>query len=119
MDNKEFLDNLKTGDKLCVDGDRIGVVSKITKTMIILDSGLRFNKKTGFSTGNNLYGNHYIELLTEEKINNIKLKQINRFVVNYKYDALTQHQKIKVYELLKSFNNIEDVKNETNGNKTN
>lgn len=103
MTNNDWIKELKIGDKVCLDRDSIGIVAKITKTMIILTNAMRFNINSGFSTGNNLYGSHYIEQLTPEKISAINKKRIIKFVVNFKYDSLTDEQKLQVYELLKSF----------------
>ena len=105
MNNTEWLKQRKVWDKVCVNDEKIGHIVKITKTMIILSSGKRFNINTGRSVGNNLYGSSYIEPLTDEKNHELKLKHIRRFIINYDYDELTDDQKNQVYKLLKSFAN--------------
>ena len=48
MNNTEWLKQLKVGDKVCVNNEKIGHVVKITKTMVVLGSGRRFNIKSGW-----------------------------------------------------------------------
>lgn len=103
QENKEWITNLKPGDKVCLDYDGIGTVARVTKTMIVLDNKLRFNINSGWSVGTTLYGSHYIQPITDEVIERVKIKRINKFIVNFKYENLNQDQKNKVYELLKSF----------------
>ena len=110
MNNTEWLKQLKVGDKVCVNNEKIGHVVKITKTMVVLGSGRRFNIKSGWQTGNNLYGSSYIEPLTDEKIIELKKKHIRIFIINYDYDKLTDDQKNQVYKLLKSFANDQTTK---------
>jgi len=80
MNNTEWLKQLKVGDKVCVNNEKIGHVVKITKTMVVLGSGRRFNIKSGWQTGNNLYGSSYIEPLTDEKIIELK-KNISEYLL--------------------------------------
>lgn len=60
MYSNEFVKSLQVGDPVAI-STRVGYVQRkverLTKTMIVLDSGSRFNRESGFSVGGGIWDN--------------------------------------------------------------
>lgn len=73
--NHEFVKDLKPGDKV-ITHDRyntmVRTVSKITKTMVVLDNGERFNRESGREVGrSDIWYWTSLEQYTEERENTL------------------------------------------------
>jgi len=87
MSSKDFLANLKVGDKVIVTerfDDAIRVITRLTKTQIIVGQSAKFWKKDGRLVGCNDWSSNYIEEVTEEKARVIHKKTV---IKNIKYLA--------------------------------
>jgi len=82
--NEEWLASLKPGDQVIVSTnsaftpDSIGIVSRVTKTLLVLSSGERFRKSDGFAPGDVSY--HCTQLLypTPKRITDVKKRALYR-----------------------------------------
>lgn len=69
MENKEWLESLKPGDKVVVSsnyGASIQLVARTTKTQILLDTGLKFKRDSGYRIGSRMWDSANIEPLTDK-----------------------------------------------------
>ena len=77
---KEWLNNLKVNDKVIISSNyhspRVTIIKRITKTMIILVNGERFNKITGYVLGAGSWSTIILEEYNEEKVK--KIKRVNQ-----------------------------------------
>ena len=120
---KEWLQNLKVGDEVLYTpslnsykrNKSLEKVGRITKTLIILENGNRFNKSTGYAPGDTWFRFGSIDKATtedKEKIDYVKfvtglIKEINQYgIVTVNITTLEQfkvHQKVleEIVKLLK------------------
>lgn len=91
-DNQSWLADLKTDDKVAVQGrirDCIDTVLKVTNTQIVLKNGDRFNRTTGYSIGSGSWNSAQITPVTDE----IRIEVLLR---KYKSQALSMLSKIEI-----------------------
>lgn len=62
------LEDLQPEDKVLVDNETVIKIKRITKTMIILKSGQRYNKRTGYSCGTDMWNHSSIKPYQKESI---------------------------------------------------
>ena len=82
---KSWLEKLKVGDKVIISKsyqpERIGIVDRFTKTLIVLKSGSRFNRYTGEELGDT----HFRMRLSEglpHRVVKVELETIKRILGN-------------------------------------
>ncbi len=80
MENKEWLESLKPGDEVCFNGSYgkvvIRKVERLTKTQIILDTGNKFRRDSGYCVGGSAWHNSNITQVTEKVKHQIKIGDI-------------------------------------------
>ena len=95
MENTFDYSTLKEGDKVLVQyfgtmcaPDKIGVVTKVTKTQIEIDKDLRYFRENGrlYSGRSNWSGSHIYEL-TPEKEARIQHEKLARYVAHYAHQT--------------------------------
>ena len=105
--------DLKVGDKVITESSysrylRITKVKKITKTMIVLDSGDRFNKISGFGVGEGWRKPYLIRYTSENRDKAIKQKLVAK--IQIEAEKLNKNQQYdlkilsKIYILLEQIN---------------
>jgi len=108
--NHEFIKNLKPGDKV-ITHDRynttIRLVAKVTKTMVVLDSGDRFNRESGREVGrHDIWYWTSLEQYSEERENTLayekKLVLARNFIRNnVSWKSMPDEVVLAVLELVK------------------
>ena len=109
--NKEWLQNLKPGDKVIVKrqryrGDIIGVVERITKTLLILENGTRFRRRDGNTPGDGYYSSlQWLREYSQEEGERIEREQTVRRMVctlnNIQWENLPLNVLLQVEALVK------------------
>ena len=83
MNDRNWLEQLKVGDSVIVDGSyrgsSIGKVEKITKTQIVVN-GARFQRKSGFLVGCDSWNRKMLRQWNEEDAEEIHRKALVRFI---------------------------------------
>ena len=110
--DKDFLKNLKAGDKVIV-SDRyascVRVVQRLTKTLIIVDEGDgrnagRYNRNSGWLTGFDIWNSASLKEATQEKISKVneENKRLNqlRKIKSFRYPILNNDQLDRIVNIL-------------------
>lgn len=78
MNNDQWLQSLKAGDKVCIQRQYtsaydVYTVERITPTQIVLPRGSKYRKSDGYSVGYSGYmnGGHYLSEATPERLQKI------------------------------------------------
>ena len=86
MNNKtEWLKSLKYGDTVIVKSrynDRVGIVDRVTKTMIIINSGERFRRNDGERVGANVWNLSNITQADADKVKAIASRKKKEKLIN-------------------------------------
>lgn len=100
--DKEFLKNLKVGDKVGVkeDNPRIDYIKKITKTMIILQKLGRYNKETGRSVGGDGWHTTWIVEPTDEFLRDYHIIRHKNLIRHYIKEGYLNKLKLDQLELI-------------------
>lgn len=112
---KQLIENVKVGRSVVVINSSpmhrpyIGVVSKVTKTMIVAD-GIRYNRFTGRRCGeNNSWYSQYIGIATPEKTKAVREEQQHRQIVRKldsdSWKCFSLDELIKINTLVKEIEN--------------
>jgi len=86
MEKKEWLENLKVGDRVIVESSnnpRLEKVERITKTMIILHKHSRFDKKWGSLMGGGVWCSTRIVEPTEKVLKEYHIAWCKIAIYNY------------------------------------
>lgn len=106
MSNKEWLANLKVGDKVAIlvrNGYRSGVVSRLTKTQIVLKDGNKFNRESGYLVGRTDSWTYsaYIQPITDEILKEWRRNWLLKEFYNYDIKQISNENLEKIVTLLK------------------
>lgn len=102
-EHKSWLNNLQAGDEVIVRGewcDRIGTVSKVTVTQIVVGTQ-RFNKSDGRLRGRGPWSLSHIIRPTQERRDKAELANAKQKLMNLKVDELTLDQCRKILAVAK------------------
>jgi hypothetical protein len=114
MSDKDWLQNLKVGDKVIEDqgfqGKSISLVSRFSKTMIFVKNSKGYEtryRKDGFTPGDHTYGLHILRQATPEalaKFEEERYRQVFQNKLNYLSWADVPLDKIKqIRELIEPY----------------
>lgn len=105
MSDKEWLASLKVGDKVAIsirNGYRIGEVSRLTKTQIVLKDGNKFNRESGYLVGRNACNQPvYIQSITDEILKEWRRNWLLKEFYNYDIKQISNENLEKIVALLK------------------
>lgn len=109
---KEFLQNLKVGDKVALSSHYHGlstdIVVRITKTMIITERK-RYSKRDGYVVGDSGFFKTRIQEATPEFMDKFYRQNYTQLIKNYvsnnKLDKLPVEQLKEIYTKLKNYCN--------------
>lgn len=124
MSEREFLKNLKIGDKVFVssrNGISVGIVQRFTATQIVLESGSKFNIKSGCRIGDTVWNFTNLEEFNEEEWTQIKLNSQFRksfevlHIIKIPEKKISNEKKIEFNALVDQIMNFDfGVENESN-----
>ena len=78
----EWYENLKPGDRVFVErggfyrGSGIDTVERLTPTLIVMKSGLRFKRKNGHEHGGDAWHGSFLRKLTQERMERIEVEKL-------------------------------------------
>ena len=111
MTNEKWLESLKVGDQVALNGSYnnllIRVVSRLTKTLIILDTGGRFRRDSGYVVGGNIWNSSLITPVTEEIRSKIRTSNLKYKISRINFESLTNE---KIERILAIVNEVENGK---------
>jgi hypothetical protein len=106
---EEWLKNLKVGDKVALNGSYnnllIRVVSRITKTLIILDTGGRFKRDTGYVVGGNIWSSALITPVTDEIISKIRTSNLKYKISRIDFETLSNDKLERILTIVNESEN--------------
>jgi len=110
--NKDFLKNLKAGDRIGYEtnyAQGIKKIKRITKTMIILSNGSRYNKDTGNSVGDNIWSSDRLIEITEkweqDLHRGIMRNKVRHYIKEGLLSKVSDEELEKIYTILKNKEN--------------
>jgi hypothetical protein len=102
MNEREWLDSLKPGDRVIISGrwqEALATVDRVTKTQILVKSGsMRFRKKDGGLVGADSYNNACIYSPTERRVHDIMHRKACEQIGKVQWKTLTLETLHKVLE---------------------
>ena len=103
MNEQEWLDSLKPGDRVIISGrwqDGISTVDRLTKTQILLKNGSRYRKKDGGLVGADSYNSSQLYSPSEKRVNDIRHRKACEKIDKMAWKMLTLETLTKVLELV-------------------
>jgi hypothetical protein len=111
METSEWLESLKVGDQVALNGSYndllIRVVSRLTKTQIILDTGAKFRRDSGHLIGGDIWRRASITPVTKEIKLKIRTSNLKYKISRIDFKTLSND---KIETILKIVNESENGK---------
>lgn len=109
METKEWLESLKPGDEVAVNGSHgnlsIRLVARLTKTQIILNTGNKFRRDSGYCVGGSAWGHSNITQVTEKVKHQIKIRNIKYKISMIDFNKLPVSKMVRILAIVNEAEN--------------
>jgi len=109
MENKEWLESLKPGDHVALNGScnsyLIRVVSRLTKTLIVLDNGYRIRRNSGRIAGSSIRNKSSITPVTDEIRSKIRAGNLKYKISMIDFKSLSNEKLERILAIVSGVEN--------------